>query len=336
MWKTIFVEPVVNLLILIQNFMPGQDLGLAILVFTIIVRLAMWPLIKKQIHQTRIMQKASPEVAAIRSRAKGSKDRAVLEQVNKDTMAVYKKHGISPFGSIGTLIVQLPLFIAIYSAVRTAFNGTQNLSGLLYEPVKNLSYVKDALAEGGRQITTFADWADLARRPFANNEVYLPVLIIAVASIVIQFLQVRQTMPAKKPKTSESNDPNEKLTNSMPYIMVLLFGWISLSVEGAISFYLAAGSLVAIFQQYFILQQEKHAAIEEDEKKPTVKVLIGKEARTTQPVKAAVTSKTKAEPKKTAPKNKSNKAPAKSTPKKKTASKSKNTPSGKRSSKKKK
>ncbi len=276
MWQAIFVKPVLNLLITIQSFIPGQDLGLAILIFTIIVRLLMWPLIKKQIHQTRVMQKVAPEVSKIRAQSKGSKDRAILEKVNKETMAVYRKHGISPFASIGTLIVQLPLFIAIYSAVRTAFTGTQNLGNLLYGPVKDLSYVKDILAEGGRQITTFADWADLARRPFANNEVYVPVLIVALASICIQYLQVRQTMPAKKAKT---NDPNEKLQNSMPYIMVLLFGWISLSVEGAISFYLAAGSLVAIFQQYLILQQEKHAEVVEEEAKPTVKVLTGKEAK---------------------------------------------------------
>lgn len=222
------------------------------------------------------MQKIAPEVKKIRAQSKGSKDRAILEKVNRETMAVYKKYGISPFSSIGTLIVQLPLFIAIYSAVRTAFGGTKSLGNLLYGPVKDLSYVKDFLSAGGHQITTFADWADLARRPFANNDVYLPVLIVAITSILIQFLQVRQTLPSKKAQT---DDPNEKLQNSMPYIMVLLFGWISLSVEGAISFYLAAGALVAIFQQYFILQQEKHAEVEIEESKPTVKVLTGKEAK---------------------------------------------------------
>lgn len=294
MWEAIFVKPVVNLLILIQNFMPGQDLGLAILVFTIIVRFAMWPLIKKQIHQTRLMQKVTPEITAIRAKAKGSKDRAVLEKVNAETMAVYKKHGINPFASIGTLLVQLPLFIAIYSAVRTAFTGTQNLSRLLYAPIENLSYVQRALAEGGKQVTTFADWADLARRPFSNNEVYVPVLIIAITSIVIQYFQVKQTMP---PKQQNSDDPSQKLNNSTPYIMVVLFGWISLSVAGAISFYLASGSLVAIFQQSYLMNKEKHLDTEKESKKPTVKVISSKKEVTeavkkSSPTKSAkVTSK---------------------------------------------
>lgn len=317
MWEAIFVKPVVNLLILIQNFMPGQDLGLAILVFTIIVRFAMWPLIKKQIHQTRLMQKVTPEVTAIRAKAKGSKDRAVLEKVNADTMAVYKKHGINPFASIGTLLVQLPLFIAIYSAVRTAFTGTQNLPRLLYGPIENLSYVKEALAEGGRQVTTFADWADLARRPFSNNEVYIPVLIIAIASIAIQYFQVKQTMPAKQPK---SDDPSQKLTNSTPYIMVILFGWISLSVEGAISFYLASGSLVAIFQQAYLMNKEKQAVVVEEAKKPTVKVLTSKEAKNSPELKSATPISSK---------NKTANTKAKNIPtKKKTANKSSSKKSG--------
>jgi YidC/Oxa1 family membrane protein insertase len=276
MWNTFFVEPVLNLLIAIQSFMPGNDLGLAILVFTIITRMLMWPLIKKQIHQTRIMQKVTPEINAIRAKSKGSKDRATMERINKETMEVYKKHGISPFSSIGTLLIQLPLFLAIYSAVKVAFEGSSNLSSLLYAPVKNLSYVDGVLNQGQKAVTTFADWADLALKPFSNNEVYVPVLIIALVSIGLQYLQVKQTMPKKK---QDIKDPNEKLANATPYIMVILFGWISLSVAGAISFYIGAGALVAIFQQYFLINKEKKEALIEESTKPVVKVTTEKDKK---------------------------------------------------------
>jgi len=292
--------------------MPGQDLGLAILVFTIIVRLAMWPLIKKQIHQTKIMQKVTPEVTAIRAKAKGSKDRAVMEKVNADTMAVYKKYNINPFASIGSLIVQLPLFIAIYSAVNTAFKGTDNLVRLLYGPVKELPYMKDILVNGANKVTTFADWADLARRPFENNQIYLPVLIIALSSIAIQYLQVKQSMPAKTPKT---DDPNQKLANSTPYIMVILFGWISLSVAGAISFYLAAGALVAIFQQYYFISKENEQEEIKESKKPTVKVIENKSE------KKAEASKSASKPKNTKSTSSKKKSSASSSKKKSTKKK---------------
>lgn len=310
MWNTFFVEPVLNLLIAIQSFMPGNDLGLAILVFTIISRMLMWPLIKKQIHQTRVMQKVTPEINAIRAKAKGSKDRATMERINKETMEVYKKHGISPFSSIGTLIIQLPLFIAISSAVKVAFEGTANLSELLYQPAKNLSYVDGILNGGQKAVTTFADWANLALKPFSNNEVYVPVLIVALVSIGLQYLQVKQTMPKKK---QEIKDPNEKLANATPYIMVILFGWISLSVAGAISFYLGAGALVAIFQQYYLMNKEKKTALIEDAKKPVVKVITEKDSKK---AKNNKTDKKKPTPKKTSSKTKSS-------AKKKTATKNK-------------
>lgn len=312
MWQTFFVEPVLNLLIAIQSFMPGNDLGLAILVFTIISRMLMWPLIKKQIRQTRVMQKVTPEINAIRKKAKGSKDRAVMEQVNKETMAVYKKHGISPFSSIGTLIIQLPLFIAIYSAVKVAFQGTANLGDMLYAPVKNLTYVSNVLSGVTKPVTTFADWANLALKPFSNNEVYVPVLIIALVSIALQYLQVKQTMPKKK---QDIKDPNEKLANATPYIMVVLFGWISLSVAGAISFYLGAGALVAIFQQYYLIDKENKETVKEEATKPVIKVTTEQAEKK----KAKATSA------------KTKKAPAKkATPKKKPAAKKSKTSKNKK------
>lgn len=348
MWEAIFVKPVLNLLILIQNYMPGNDLGLAILTFTILVRIVMWPLIKKQIHQTRVMQKLSPEMAKIRAKGKGSKDRAVMEKVNAETMALYRKHGVSPFGSLGVLLIQLPLFIAIYSAVRTAFSNAENIGRLLYSPIKDLSYSSEFLADASSKVTTFADWADLAKKPFGETSVYWPVLIIAVVSIFIQYLQVRQTIPKNTVK-SDSDDPTEKLNKVTPYIMVALFGWISLSVEGAISFYLGAGALVAIFQQYYFMKKESEQEQIEQDAKPKVRIITSKskaeeakqeskqekiEAKTASNSKKAKTTKASSasKPKKSTPAKKKTpkKTPGKTPPKKKPTQAKKKTPAKKK------
>jgi membrane protein insertase Oxa1/YidC/SpoIIIJ len=91
-------------------------------------------------------------------------------------------------------------------------------------------------------------------------------------------LQVKQITPAKKtPKKGEEPDPTEKVANATPYIIVILFGWIALSVEGAISFYLASGALITIFQQGYLMSREKELAVIEQKKKPTIKVLTEKE-----------------------------------------------------------
>ncbi len=301
MWNTFFIQPVVNLLVLIQSFMPGNDLGLAIFAFTLLVRVLMWPLIKKQIHQTRMMQKLNPEIQKIRSQAKGKKDRETLEGVNKETMLLYKKHGVNPFASFGVMLVQLPLFIAIYSAVRTAFSkDTSGMGNLLYDSVKGLSYVKDGILGSGGIVTTFANWADLAKKPFVNNEIYLPVLIIALVSIFVQYLQVKQTLPPKN-KEGNSDDPAERMNRITPYIMVLLFGWISLSVEGAISFYLGASALIAVFQQYFLMRKEDSMLAKEASAKPKVAIVGSKseknKAKEATVVKSTVKGSVKPKPK---------------------------------------
>jgi YidC/Oxa1 family membrane protein insertase len=224
------------------------------------------------------MQQVAPEIKEIRKKTKGSRDPEVMKSVNSEISAVYARYGTNPYASLLPTLIQLPVFLAIYSAVKTAFKGNQNLDSLIYGPLKSLSYVKNILAEGGNQVTTFADWADLSLRPFGANKVYTPVLIIALVSIAVQFLQVKQITPAKKtPKKGEEPDPTEKVANATPYIIVILFGWIALSVEGAISFYLASGALITIFQQAYLMNKEKELAVIEQKKKPTIKVLTEKE-----------------------------------------------------------
>jgi len=72
----LIVRPIVNLLFVVYNFVG--DFGLAIIIFTIIVKFAMWPLIKKQLHQTRLMRKIQPELAEIKKNCKGNRQ---LEQL---------------------------------------------------------------------------------------------------------------------------------------------------------------------------------------------------------------------------------------------------------------
>ena len=107
----IVVRPIVNILFVIFNLV--HDFGLAIIIFTIIVKLAMLPLTKRQLEQTKLMRKIQPELTQIRKNCNGNKQLESLQ-----TMDLYKRYNIKPFASILTLIIQLPIFIAIFSAIR--------------------------------------------------------------------------------------------------------------------------------------------------------------------------------------------------------------------------
>ena len=107
----IIVRPIVNILFVIFNLV--HDFGLAIIIFTILVKLLMLPLTKRQLRQTRLIRRIQPELTQIRKNCNGNKQLESLQ-----TMDLYKRYNIKPFASILTLIIQLPLFVALFSAIR--------------------------------------------------------------------------------------------------------------------------------------------------------------------------------------------------------------------------
>ena len=107
----IIVRPIVNIQFMIFNLV--HDFGLAIIIFAVLVKLCMWPLTKRQLNQTRLIRKIQPELTKIKKNCKGNKQ---MESIQ--TMDLYKRYNVKPFASILTLFIQLPIFIAIFSAIR--------------------------------------------------------------------------------------------------------------------------------------------------------------------------------------------------------------------------
>lgn len=107
------VRPIVNILFVIYNFVG--DFGLAIIIFTVIVKFAMWPLMKRQLHQTRVMKKIQPELAEIKKRCNGNRQMESLQM-----MDLYKRNNIKPFRSVVTAFIQFPIFIALFTAINVA------------------------------------------------------------------------------------------------------------------------------------------------------------------------------------------------------------------------
>ena len=105
------VRPIVNIQFMIFNLV--HDFGLAIIIFAVLVKICMWPLTKKQLNQTKLIRKIQPELTQIKKNCKGNKQMESLQ-----TMDLYKRYNVKPFASILTLFIQLPIFIAIFSAIR--------------------------------------------------------------------------------------------------------------------------------------------------------------------------------------------------------------------------
>ncbi len=133
----LIVRPITNILFVIYGFVG--DFGLAIILFTVLVKICLWPLVKRQFYQTRLMRKIQPELAEIKKNCNGNRQLESLQM-----MDLYKRNNIKPFRSMLTLIIQLPIFIALYTAVRVMVQPTlsDNLEKRAYPFVRQIDSVE--------------------------------------------------------------------------------------------------------------------------------------------------------------------------------------------------
>jgi len=96
MFTHLIVQPIFNLLVLIYALVPGHNFGLSLILFTIAIRLLMWPLVKRQLRQTKLMRTLQPELRRIKREAKGDRQKESLMM-----MELYKERGVNPLPTLG-------------------------------------------------------------------------------------------------------------------------------------------------------------------------------------------------------------------------------------------
>src|SRR5579884_2599742 len=137
MFTTLIVKPIFNLLVLIYAIIPGHNFGIALIIFTIIIRLLLWPLLKKQLHQAKAMKDLQPEIKKIKKEAKGNK-----QKESQMLMELYKERGINPFATFPTLIVQLIVLIGLYSGLRRVISDPHAIVTFAYPFLQHLGWMK--------------------------------------------------------------------------------------------------------------------------------------------------------------------------------------------------
>src|SRR5580700_513505 len=113
MFTNIIVKPLFNVLVFIYAIIPGHNFGLAIIIFTILIRLALWPLVKRQLHQAKAMRKLQPQLAKIKKETKGNK-----QKEGQMIMELYKEKGINPLGTLPIFAVQIIILIGLNAGIR--------------------------------------------------------------------------------------------------------------------------------------------------------------------------------------------------------------------------
>ena len=288
----LIVRPITNILFVIYGFVG--DFGLAIILFTLLVKVLLWPLVKRQLHQTRMMRKIQPELAEIKKNCNGNRQLESLQM-----MDLYKRNNIKPFRSMLTLIIQLPIFIALYTAVRVMVLPTpsDNLSIRAYAPVAQMERIQDVInkqeaflnqdqnAEEKQSYDfhpTLFGLVDLDTKAGLGSVSAGIILVFAIASAFSQYWISRQQMPSNKKKrktfrqimaeAAEGKEPdqtelNQIVSGQMSYMMPVMMLLLMINLPGALVFYYLISNLMTGVQQKYILSKsEEEMEISADKK----------------------------------------------------------------------
>lgn len=266
-FDTIVVQPIFNFLMALYAAIPGNDFGIAIAVFAVIVRIVMWPLIKKQLHQTKLQRQIQPELKKIKQKAAGDKQ---LE--GQLMLELYRERGINPFAPFGVLFVQIPVFIALYQIVMMISTHREKLEAFFYGFMKSWEPIAQIITNTNNFNGNLFGVVDLTRPVIHNGQWYIPALVLAVVATFFQWYQSKQITPTNKDgkklrdilKSSATGQPADQadvsaaLGQGMLKIIpiIALTSMVLFPIPGALLLFYAASSIVAVWQQRSVLDED--------------------------------------------------------------------------------
>jgi YidC/Oxa1 family membrane protein insertase len=268
MFTTLIVQPIFNLLVLVYAILPGHNFGLALIIFTVIVRLLLWPLVKRQLHQAKVMRTLQPEIRRIKKATKG--DRSKESQM---LMELYKERGINPIGTFPILIIQLIILIGLYSGLRRVIDNPHELISFAYPGLQHLSWMKELAHNIHLFDNTLFGVVDLSKSALGSKGggVYWPAMIIVVGSAVAQYFQAKQLMPtdknsrslrqilsqANKGEQADQSEINAAVGRSTRFLLPAMIFLFTVNIPSALSLYWLTGGVVAYIQQYLVLRTDE-------------------------------------------------------------------------------
>lgn len=267
-FDSLVVQPIFNILMALYALIPGNDFGIAVILLAILVRLVMWPLIKKQLHQTKLQRAIQPELKKIKQKAGGDKQ---LE--GQMMLELYRERGINPFAPLGVLVVQLPVFIALYQMIMMISNHRDKVPGFFYEFMKGLEPIAAIVSNPQHLNETFLHLIDLTKPVIHNGSWYLPALLLAIIATFFQWYQSKQITPkpesgkklrdilretSRTGKQADQAELSAALGSGMLMIIpvIALSSMVFLPIPGALLLFYAASSIVAVIQQRRVLAED--------------------------------------------------------------------------------
>jgi YidC/Oxa1 family membrane protein insertase len=233
LFHTFFYQPMYNALVFLVNILPGGNIGLAVIILTLLVKFILFPLSQKSVVTQAKMRKLEPELKRIKELHKNNQ-----QELAKKTMELYKKEGVNPFSGCFLILLQLPIIFALYYVFR---------AGVTFD--KTLLY-------------SFVSLPATVTSVFLGIDLVKKSMLLAVIAGISQYFQISLSMPALPKRTS--NEPmsfqeefSRNMSTQMKYIFPFLVVFISYSLSSAIALYWVVSNLFAICQELYVRKAAK-------------------------------------------------------------------------------
>jgi YidC/Oxa1 family membrane protein insertase len=229
-WNTVLYNPLHNTLAFLVDIIPGGDVGIAVILLTIIVKLILFPLSQKALKSQAAMRELAPELALIKEKYGDNK-----EEHARQTFALYKKYNISPVSGCLPVLIQIPIIYALY---RVFMKGISFTAESLYPFIPVPAMVS----------VSFLGILDLTSHS----------IILAIITGVSQFIQAYFAVSALPPPISKPGKKSfqEELARSMQiqtkYVLPIFIGVVAYQVSAAVALYWCTNNIFTIFQELYV------------------------------------------------------------------------------------
>jgi YidC/Oxa1 family membrane protein insertase len=239
-YNVLIYQPLLNILTLAYLHIPGGDFGVAVIMLTLFIRLLLYPVTAYGVKIQKRMNDIQPKLEKIKQQFKDDK-----QQQGKAIFALYKEEKVNPFAGILPILIQLPIFFALFQLFGRGF-GEEQFAGL-YSFVTNPGLVD----------------------PYLFGLVNLAETSIAMAVVagIFQFLQLKQAAPPKKKKKAKDGKPDfaSMMQTQMLYVFPFIAVLIVATLPSAFGLYWIVSSLFSIGQYWYM--NKSHASANTTEHK---------------------------------------------------------------------
>ncbi len=235
-WNIVLYQPLLNALAFLVSIIPGGDVGLAVIILTILVKIILFPLSQKSIESQAEMNILTPELNKIKASGASKEEQARL------TFELYKKHNTNPFSGCLLVLIQIPIIFALYYVFLRGINFE---AGLLYSFIHIPAHVN----------MIFLGILDVSKKS----------LLLAILAGVSQYLQAH-FMPARNASHSDAGGPKptesfqdsfaKSMNMQMKYVFPFLIAFIAYSVSGAVALYWITSNLFMGAQQIYVKKEK--------------------------------------------------------------------------------